>query len=346
MKKQSSLPLALVLLTTACITVIPRSAKTSATAKVIPDMPMQRWGTESCGAGSLSTVLEHYGDPRTMVEWDAALPKIRGGVLSIDMLLAARQQGFRAELQKANGALVSYWLHQGKPVILMLQIVDSPGHKYDFFHYVVADGIDDANGLVRLQFGDGKGRWTTFERIENPWAGGGHAALFIEPSSSGQPTVTAEQMLREAVVLEESGRPAEAAAAYRQLIGRSPSALAWTNLGNAESAMAHPDKAEEAFRQALAIDPGYRDALNNLAWLLLQKKELDEAERLARAAALTPGPDKYVVLDTLARVLAARGSCAEAESTFNRAIDSVPPNHPEAKNDLVAALAETRKNCH
>src|SRR4029079_2188187 len=74
-----------------CITMNPRSAKPSASAVTIPDMPMQTWGIESCGAGSLSTVLQYYGDSTTMQQWDAELPKIHGGDLTVDMVLAARQ---------------------------------------------------------------------------------------------------------------------------------------------------------------------------------------------------------------------------------------------------------------
>jgi len=86
------------LLLTSCITITPRSKQASSTATVIPNMPMQKWGIESCGAGSLSTVLQHYGDARSMQEWDNTLPKTRGGVLTIDLLIAARQRGFNAQL--------------------------------------------------------------------------------------------------------------------------------------------------------------------------------------------------------------------------------------------------------
>src|ERR1043165_2677126 len=76
----------------------PRSQKASETAVTIPNMPMLHWGIESCGAGSLSTILQHYGDTTTMQQWDASLPKTRGGVMTIDMLIAARQKGYDAKL--------------------------------------------------------------------------------------------------------------------------------------------------------------------------------------------------------------------------------------------------------
>jgi hypothetical protein len=329
-----------VLLTLAsCITVTPKTQHPSPTATVIPNVPEQRWGIESCGAGSLSTLLQHYGDTTTMQSWDTTLPKTRGGVLTIDMLIAARKAGFEAQLVTGTPEIVEKELQQGRPVILMLQVVDSPGHHYDFFHYIVADGIDPTLGLVRTQFGDGKGRWTTFARLEKAWSGGGHAAILIHPGG-------ASDALRAAVALEEAGKYADAARAYRTILVQHPdSLLAWTNLGNAEMQLGNRAEAEDAFRRALALDATSRDALNNLAWLLYQSKRYDEAESLARKAVAQHGSDSYLVLDTLARVLAAKGSCDEALTTFRAAIDAVPQSRSSARGDLEKAMAEAQTSC-
>jgi TolA-binding protein len=330
---------AFLLLLTSCITVTPKTQHASPTATVIPNVPAQHWGIESCGAGSLSTVLQHYGDMTTMQTWDAALPKTRGGVLTIDMLLAARKEGFDAQLVTGTPAIVEQELQQGHPVILMLQVIDSPGTHYDFFHYIVVDGYDPAGGLVRTQFGDGKGRWTTFDRLEKAWSGGGHAAILIHPGNSSD-------ALRAAVALEDSGKYADAANAYRAILVQHPeSLLAWTNLGNAEMQIGNRAAAEEAFRKALAIDATSRDALNNLAWLLYQSKRYDEAETLARKAVAQHGPDSYLVLDTLARVLAAKGACSEALTTFRAAIDAVPATRSTVRSDLEKAMSEAQTSC-
>ncbi|HXH90656.1 MAG TPA: hypothetical protein VNN25_03675, partial [Thermoanaerobaculia bacterium] len=65
------------LLLTSCITITPKTQHASPSASVISNVPMQHWGIESCGAGSLSTVLQHYGDATTMRTWDDTLPKTR-----------------------------------------------------------------------------------------------------------------------------------------------------------------------------------------------------------------------------------------------------------------------------
>ncbi|MCU1246729.1 MAG: hypothetical protein JWN02_2639 [Acidobacteria bacterium] len=328
------------LLLAACVTWNPRSMRTSQTATVIPAMPMQRWGVESCGAGSLSTVLQHYGDHTTMAEWDGTLPKMRGGVLTLDMLLAARQKGFDARLVTGTPELVASELAQKHPVILMLQVVDYPGKHLDFFHYIVVDGIDPTRGLVRTQFGDGKPRWVTFDRIEKPWAGGGHAALVIQPHDA------LEDALRVAVSLEDQGHYNEAAVKYRDLLTAHPeSVVAWTNLGNAELQLGSRPEAERAFRKALAVDPHSRDAMNNLAWLLFEDRQLVEAEDLARRAAAQHGPDSYLVLDTLAHILAAKGACEEAKTTFREAIDAVPNSRASARAGIEQGLQEATKSC-
>ncbi len=251
------------LLLSACVTLAPRSAPAGAAAQVIPNVPMLKWGVESCGAGSLSTVLQHYGDPTTMEAWDAALPKMRGGVLSIDMLVAARKRGFDAQLVTGTADVVESEVAAGRPVILMLRVVDSLGRSFDFFHYIVVDGVDRERGLVRTQWGDRQGRWTTFAKLEKPWAGGGHAAILIHPRDE------MTEQLRAAVVLEDKGDYDAAAKRYRDLLSRHPdSALLWTNLGNADMQLGKRAEAEADFKKAVDVDPGARDALNNLAGLL------------------------------------------------------------------------------
>ncbi|HUP47222.1 MAG TPA: cysteine peptidase family C39 domain-containing protein, partial [Thermoanaerobaculia bacterium] len=135
------------LLLTSCVYWTPASREAGNAARVIPDVPLQLWDIKSCGAGSLSSVLQHHGDSTTMQEWDAILPKTRGGVMSIDLVLAARQRGFDARLVTGDRLMVERELLDGNPLILMLQVIQAPGRSYDFFHYVVLDGIDTERSL-------------------------------------------------------------------------------------------------------------------------------------------------------------------------------------------------------
>jgi tetratricopeptide (TPR) repeat protein len=315
---------------------------TSPAARAIGDMPMHKWDPTSCGAGALSTVLQHYGDTTTMDTWQAALPKVRGGVMTVDMLLAARQKGYDAQIVTGDPAAIEQAVERGEPVILMLKVVQTVGDRYDFFHYIVVDGVDPVRNLIRTQFGDGKARWTSFSRIDSAWEGAGRAAIFIRPKS-------AEHMpadLRAAVALEERGQHAEAAAAYRMLLKENPrSVLVWTNLGNAEMHRGRLVEAENAFRKAIEIDGSAADALNNLAWLLYEQKRLDEAEALARRAVDAPAPDPWTRLDTLARIQVARGACGDAMRSWEKALLAVPETRAAERADMNQQLAGTRASC-
>jgi len=324
---------------TSCVYWTPRSQAPTASAIVVSDVPLQKWDILSCGAGALSSVLQHHGDSTTLDTWQEQLPKTRGGVMSIDLVLAARVKGFDSQIVTGDRDLIAAELREGRPVILMLQVVQAPGKGYDFFHYIVVDGYDPARDTYRTQFGDGKPRWVRIERLDDAWKKTKHATVVIRPADPNA------EALRAAVRLEEQGQPALASAAYRDILTRDPhSVLAWTNLGNTEMRLGQTTAAEEAFRKAIALDPEAADTLNNLAWLLFEQKRLDEAEPLARRAVAIAAPDPWLRLDTLGHILAARGACAEATSTFRKAIASVP----DARASDREALETTARTiqCH
>ena len=324
-----------VLFFTSCVYWTPTSRAPSPSATVIPNVPMQKWDIKSCGAGALSAVLQHYGDATTMNEWDEKLPKTRGGVMSIDLVLGAREKGYESRLVTGDRGLIEAELRDGHPVILMLKVIQAPGKSYDFFHYIVIDGFDPTQNLFRVQFGDGKARWALMDRIEPAWKPTRNAAILIRPADP----VTAA--LRAAVRLEDEGKLALAAHEYREILKEHPaSALAWTNLGNVEMRLGRKAAAEEAFRKALEIDSDSADTLNNLAWLLYEEKRVDEAEPFARKAAITKAPDSWMRLDTLARILAARGACDEARMTFRQAIAAVPENRAAERAEIEAAAKQ------
>jgi hypothetical protein len=325
MTRRSLALLFLAIFATGCLTTKPRSATPGHQAAVLEGIPLRAWGDNTCGAGALSTVLNYHGDGVTEDELNAVLAKGRhGGVVSVDLLLESRNRGFGAELVAGDAESVRQAIERGIAPILMLRVVDAPGKSRDLFHYVVADGVDPDRGLVRLQFGDAKARWVRLEKLDRPWSGGGYATLLVSPELTA--TTSLDEELKRAVALEEHGDLDMALVLYRRLAQSHPdSAVVRTNLGNVLLAREDFAAAEGAYREAIALDPHGRDAMNNLAWTLLQRTQLDEAEDLARRALLLGGPDIHVVLDTLGSILLARGACTEAEETFRLAIDNAPP---------------------
>ena len=340
----------LALLLAGCLTVPPRSRTPGAGAVAHAEVPVREFGVDRCGAGSLSSVLAYFGDPISMEELDARLPKADdNGVITLDMVLAARERGFDARLVAGDAELLERTLLARRPAILMLRMLNAPGLGKDYFHYVVADGFDPERRLFRLQFGDGKRRWAPLGGLERAWRGTDHAMILVEPRSedaASRGVRTAGAGLGYGVALEEAGRAGEAATLYRGLIEREPeSPRAWTNLGNAEAAQGNGERAEESYRRALELDPNHRDALNNLAWLLLEEgTRLHEAAALARRAVDAGGPDPYLALDTLARIHAARGDCRDAADAFARALAQAPPD-PVTRAEIADAARAAEATC-
>ncbi len=82
--------------------------------------------------------------------------------------------------------------------------------------------------------------------------------------------------------------------------------------------------AEAAYRETVKRDQGNAMALNNLAWLLAERKaNLDEALSFAKQA-LSLQPRNAVFLDTLGWVHRARGEAGDAIRAFEQASDADP----------------------
>ncbi len=129
-------------------------------------------------------------------------------------------------------------------------------------------------------------------------AGCGHIVIHDDPLSPAEHLALGQA--------DEARGEAEAAVReYRAAARRLP--LARLFLGNALFGLGRLGEAEEAYREAVRLLPDNAEARNNLAWLLLTRKEdLEEAERLAgQAVELAPRRPEF--RDTLEQVRAARG---------------------------------------
>jgi len=332
------------LLANACMSLAPRSRETGTTASELDGMPARRWADNSCAAGALSEVLSYHGTGVTEAVLGEALTKgRRGGVVSVDLLIAARNYGYDARLVRGDAVTVHGELENKRPVILMLRVLDTRGNEDDLFHYVVLTGFDSERQLVCMHYGDGKKRWVDLRRIDADWKAAGNATFLFGPRAK---RIASEQDLRRAVVLEEAGKLSEAVVLYRYFVDSHPtSALGWTNLGNAHARQGDRQLAEVAYRNAVFLQKADRDALNNLAVLLLEERRLEEAESLARRAVDQEGTDQYLALDTLARIFSAQGRCLEAVKTFEHALSKLTADVPEVRADIESGMIVAQRNC-
>jgi tetratricopeptide (TPR) repeat protein len=124
------------------------------------------------------------------------------------------------------------------------------------------------------------------------------------------------------LALREYDRAAELAKSWaRPLINR----------GNVQAGMAEWRKAERSYRQALRREPGHAEAMNNLAWVLLQAGKSDQALQWAeKAVAVEPGEPTF--FDTLADIHLSRGEPAAALASIDMGLALSPP--PELRRAL------------
>lgn len=152
-----------------------------------------------------------------------------------------------------------------------------------------------------------------------------------------------DEHVRLGATYEREGQPDLAARAYQAALRRDGQhAGALVGLGNLAAARGDLTEAERRYRTALAVAPSNADALNNLAWVYLQREErYDEAAALAvRALEAAPGRTAYYA-DTLGVALTRAGRPAEGLPVLERALAAAPPGNPALRAEILRHAAET-----
>ena len=124
---------------------------------------------------------------------------------------------------------------------------------------------------------------------------------------------------------------AEAERLFRSVIERAPNEVSTPTYVNLATVLGEQGKVAEAepmFRKALAVNPDDPNVCNALAFFLADHQlKLDEALELARRA-VQAVPRNPEFLDTLGWVLLQRGELDEAERTFQQALGLAGENPP------------------
>lgn len=256
---------------------IPDELSTPVELTSVPFNPQERY---QCGPAALATLLQWRG---VEISADELVPEVfvpgREGSLQLEMVAAARRHDRVPLILPPDVTALLTEVKAGNPVLVLQNLGLS---WYPRWHYAVVVGFDMEGNQLVLRSGTEQRHIVSLTLFERTWRRGGYwAAVILNPD---QPPVTVDEVayLRAVLAFEQAGNGLVAAKGYRTAIRSWPqSVAAWFGLGNTLYQMGNRGDAERAYSHALGLDASYAPALNNLAWLLAERGDLSEAERLA-----------------------------------------------------------------
>ena len=253
-----------------------------------------------CGPASLAMVLAWSGVPASQEQVaEAIYTPGREGTLQHDLVAGARREGRLAVPVRDLAGLLNE-LAAGHPVLVLQNLGLDWAPQW---HYAVAIGYDLDDDEIVLHSGLEAERATSLATFERTWARAGRWGVVVLPPGVLPATADEAQVLQAAIDLEQAGRPADAARAYAAILDRWPSSFAaLMGLGNARYAAGQLLGAESAFRTAASLHPDAAPAWNNLAHVLAERGELDEALQAAKRAIDLGGPQEAAYRETLREI--------------------------------------------
>ena len=272
----------------------PGALPVRAEVEEVPFFPQEAY---YCGPAALAMVLAWSGLPVTQYD---LVPQVytpeREGSLRSDILGGARRNGRLAVKVETLPDLMAE-IAAGNPVLVFQNLALD---WYPQWHFAVAIGYDlEARKLV-LHSGPDERRITALDTFEHTWRRGNYWALAVLPPGRLPATGREAGVLQAALALERVDRRAEAATAYRAILGRWPGSLgALMGLGNLSYAGRDYTAAESAFRRAAMAHPEAPAPWNNLAYALEALGRRDDALAAAREAIRVAGEEAAPYRETL-----------------------------------------------
>lgn len=236
-----------------------------------------------CGPAALATVLQAQGidaSPLTLSPL-VYLPG-RKGSLQVEMIAAARRQGALPYVIGGGFPSLLQEVAAGNPVLVLQNLGLSLIPRW---HYAVVVGYDLDRETLLLRSGKLKQRKTSFPVFLRTWKRSGQWALVVLPVGKIPASAQAEDYLEAAHGFEETGMKDAAAASYRAATRRWPEDVrVWLMSGNMAFEAQQFDQAVSDFRAATSVAPDSPTAWNNLAYALLGKGCVNEAEAAVQCA--------------------------------------------------------------
>ena len=147
-------------------------------------------------------------------------------------------------------------------------------------------------------------------------------------------------LMQQALAAQRGGRLDEAERLYRQALALSPSPEGFSNHGNVLSALGRKDEALAAQDKALALRPGYLEALFNRGNIFLELRR-GGAALADYDAALAQRPDIAAIWNNRGTALRQLGQRQAALDSYSRAA-ALQPGHVNAITNCAMMLWEMR----
>jgi tetratricopeptide (TPR) repeat protein len=252
----------------------------------VPFYPQQRY---QCGPAALATVLNWSGlavTPQSLIP-QVYVPE-RQGALQLELMGSARRHGRLAypigpELQSLLGEIAA-----GNPVLVLQNLGLSWAPRW---HFAVAVGFDLQAQVIVLRSGLDERHQIGLSTFERTWARGNFWGIVVLRPGQLPAEASADKYLKAVVGLEAAQQWQAALVSYAAALQRWPgNLLAQIGLGNVAYQLGDKAAARLAFQAAVQDHPDAGIAHNNLAQVLLESGELEEARQHAERAVALGGP--------------------------------------------------------
>jgi hypothetical protein len=251
----------------------------------VPFYPQKEY---QCGPASLAMVLSWSGlqiGPDELTP-QVYTPSIKGS-LQPAIVAATRRQGRVAyPISGANELLQE--IAAGHPVIVLQNLGLS---WIAVWHYAVVIGYDIDADVIILHSGTSAQKKTLIRTFENTWARGDHWGLLVLPPDRLPATAEEEPWISAVVGLEKARQWSAAIEGYQTALHQWPQSFsAHIGLGNSYYAMGNLKSAKAVLQKTTRQFPHAGVAFNNLAQVLWEQGQKQEAIKAARQAVKLGGP--------------------------------------------------------
>ena len=139
------------------------------------DVPYLPQTEALCGGAAVAMLFRYWGDVHADIQPFATLvDKRAGGIAAAALVKAVERRGWRTRQFAGSIELLGEALHQGRPVVILIQ--DRPGR----YHYLLVTGLDD-NQVIVHDPSWGPSRQVAVARLLRDWRPTGFWSLLIEP---------------------------------------------------------------------------------------------------------------------------------------------------------------------